>query len=113
MFWSAESLHSKSVSLHRNLNIVLMLRLKEILKERKMSEQELAKKLGVTRQYVNAIVKERSSCSLDTLAKIAKALDAPVISLFDGYQEPSKPQKLIGTIKIPNSDIVLQVMMAM
>ena len=82
-----------------------MLRLKEILKERKMSEQELANKLGVTRQYVNAIVKERSSCSLDTLAKIAKALDAPVISLFDGYQESTKPQKLIGTIKIPNSDI--------
>ena len=52
MFWSAESLHSKSVSLHRNLNNVLMLRLKEILKERKMSEQELANKLGVTRQYV-------------------------------------------------------------
>ena len=95
MFWSAESLHFKRVSLHRNLNIVLMLRLK----------------LGVTRQYVNAIVKERSSCSLDTLAKIAKALDAPVISLFDGYQESTKPQKLIGTIKIPNSDIVLQVMM--
>ena len=107
MFWSAESLHYKRVSLHRNLNIVLMLRLKEILKERKMSE------LGVTRQYVNAIVKERSSCSLDTLAKIAKALDAPVISLFEGDQEPSKPQKMIGTIKIPNSDIVLQVMMTM
>ena len=35
-----------------------MLRLKEILKEKKMSEQELASKLGVTRQYVNAIVKE-------------------------------------------------------
>ncbi len=88
-----------------------MLRLKEILKEKKMSEQELANKLGVTRQYVNAIVKERSSCSLETLAKIAKSLDIPVVSLFDGYQEPSKPLKLIGTIKIPDSDIVLQVMM--
>lgn len=36
-----------------------MLRLKEILKEKKMSEQELANRLGVTRQYVNAIVKDR------------------------------------------------------
>lgn len=90
-----------------------MLRLNEILKEKKMSEQELATKLGVSRQYVNAIVKERSSCSLETLAKIANSLDVPVVSLFDGYQEPLKPQKLIGTIKIPNSDIVLQVMMTM
>lgn len=90
-----------------------MLRLKEILKEKKISEQDLANKLGVTRQYVNAIAKERSSCSLDTLARIADTLDVPIVSLFDGYQEPTKPQKLIGTIKIPNSNIVLQVMMTM
>ena len=90
-----------------------MLRLKEILKEKKMSEQELANKLGVTRQYINAIVKERSSCSLDTLAKIAECLDTPVVSLFEGYQKPSMPHKVIGTIKIPNSDIVLHVTMPM
>ena len=88
-----------------------MLRLKEILKEKEMSEQVLANSLGVTRQYVNAIVKERSTCSLETLGKIAEVLSVPIASLFDGYQEPEAKQKVIGTIKIPNSDIVLYVTM--
>ena len=88
-----------------------MLRIKEILVEKKVSEQELANRMGVTRQYINAIVKERSSCSLETLSRIASTLEVPIISLFEGYQQSVTNEKLVSILKIPDTNIVLRITM--
>lgn len=88
-----------------------MLRIKEVLKEKMLTEHDLANHFGVSRQYVNAIVKERSSCSLEMLSRIAEVLDVPIVSLFEGYQKPAGKEELVGTLKIPNTDIVLRITM--
>lgn len=54
------------------LSIVVGLKLKE------MSQTELAKKTGLTKQWVNKIVKGHAKPSLDVLADIANAFDVPV-----------------------------------
>lgn len=84
-----------------------MLRLKEILEKKGMSEQDLANKLGVSRQYVNSIVRERRSCSLQMINRLADVLEVPVASLFDSYVPPVTAQMYIGSVKIPKTGMSL------
>jgi transcriptional regulator with XRE-family HTH domain len=47
-----------------------------------MSQENLAKRAGVSRAYIGHIEKERHSTSIDTLEKIATALEIDAIELF-------------------------------
>ena len=47
-----------------------------------MTQQELAEQVGVTRQTIVAIEKERYSPSLESAFKIAVALDVPLDEVF-------------------------------
>lgn len=63
-----------------------MFRLKEILKEKGITQQELSEKMGVTPQYVSGIVREVDTPSVNTLIDIATLLEVPVASLFEDYK---------------------------
>ena len=55
-------------------------------KERRLTQQELADTCGedgMSRNYIQRIETATSSCSLDTLINIAKALDIPLYKLFE------------------------------
>ncbi|MCQ2246553.1 MAG: helix-turn-helix transcriptional regulator [Bacteroidaceae bacterium] len=65
-----------------------MLRIVEILREKNMSNTELAKKMKVSPQYVSDVVNERRNITLDTITKFATALGVPIVTLFDGYKQP-------------------------
>lgn len=73
-----------------------MLRVKEILKERGMTAKELAPIIGITEGALSLQIKEGANPRLDSLEKIAKALDVPVYELFE------KPQTLNGTVTCPH-----------
>ncbi|MBR1527048.1 MAG: helix-turn-helix transcriptional regulator [Prevotella sp.] len=68
-------------------------RIKEILKEKGITGVELAKRIKneqgnpVTPQYINGIVSERGSVSLDKLKEIADALGVTMAELFADYKE--------------------------
>jgi putative transcriptional regulator len=47
-----------------------------------MTQEELARKLGVTRQTINAIEKGKYNPSLDLAFKMAKLFDASIEELF-------------------------------
>ena len=64
------------------------LRLKEILVEKHMNGSELARRLGVSPAYVNAVMSNRTSVSIKRCVEIAQILDVPLASLFDGYCKP-------------------------
>jgi len=57
-----------------------MLRIKEILKEKNVTQEELAGNIGVTRSSFNKTI--NGTPTLDTLKKIADALDVTVPELF-------------------------------
>ena len=59
--------------------------IKAILDKKKMTDKDLAVRLNVSRQYVNAISCGRKNPSIDVLDRFAEALDVPLIALFDGY----------------------------
>jgi transcriptional regulator with XRE-family HTH domain len=58
------------------------LRLKDILRQRKQSISSFAASAGITQANMSNIVNGKNSPSLDTLQKIAEALDIPIYDLF-------------------------------
>ncbi|MBN1188417.1 MAG: helix-turn-helix transcriptional regulator [Dehalococcoidales bacterium] len=54
-----------------------------------MTQQELAEKVGVTRQTIAAIEKSRYSPSLELAFRIARIFDAPLTEMFF-YEENEK-----------------------
>jgi putative transcriptional regulator len=52
-----------------------------------MTQQDLAERVGVTRQTINAIELGKYSPSLDVAFRIARAFDAPLEQVF-GYEVP-------------------------
>lgn len=80
------------------------LKIKELVKEsiNIRSISALAEKAGLTQANLSNIANGKASPSLDTLVKIATALDVPVSALFDEVQ-PSD-----NTIKCPNCGTELE-----
>ncbi|KAE9638628.1 transcriptional regulator [Pseudomonas sp. PB103] len=58
-------------------------RLKELRAERKWSQVDLAERLNVSRQTINAIENERYDPSLPLAFQIARAFEMPIEEIFD------------------------------
>ena len=58
------------------------LRIKEILKERKMTSKSLAEGMGKAPQYVSNVINGGKGVSINSLEEIARYLDVPISSLF-------------------------------
>lgn len=56
------------------------LRIKELLKKRGLTQQELADKLGISRVGLNKAI--TGNTTINTLEKIADALNVPISELF-------------------------------
>ena len=61
--------------------------LRELRAQREMTQQELADKIGVTRQTVIAIEQDKYSPSLETAFKIAMVFGVPLEQVFQ-YEAP-------------------------
>ena len=61
----------------------MILRIKDILRERAMTNREFARMLGKKPQYTNAVAKERVGVSLKMLSKMADVLGVPLKELFN------------------------------
>ena len=57
-------------------------KLKQIRKEMRLTQLELAKKVGVSRQSIYAIETKKSEPSLVLALKMARALEVPLEGLF-------------------------------
>lgn len=57
--------------------------LKDLLKNRKMTQQELANQLGITVQQVNKYVLNKQKMSYETAFKIAEVLNCKMEELYE------------------------------
>ena len=60
---------------------------KELLKQKGMTAKELAAKLGISEGALSQSIKDGANPNLQTISKIASALDVPVSELFDSPKE--------------------------
>lgn len=72
------------------------LRIKDVLKEKNMTVVSLAGIIGITQPNMSNIVNGKSAPSLDTLDKIASALEVDITELFN------QPKKDGASITCPN-----------
>jgi putative transcriptional regulator len=66
------------------IHLAMKNRLKVLRAERNWSQQDLAERLGVSRQTINAIEAERYDPSLPLAIRIAKLFGQPVEMIFEG-----------------------------
>jgi transcriptional regulator with XRE-family HTH domain len=71
--------------LRKSMNVAL--RILDLLDERKMSQQDLADKLKVTRQQVSKILKGQENMTLETVEKLERGLGIELVKVLDGEDE--------------------------
>jgi len=69
-------------------------KIKVLLKEKKLTYEQFAVKIGTTRQTINNIFNGRSKIDIDTIEVIANVLNVPVSYFFEEDQGNAK--KIIG-----------------
>ncbi len=72
------------------------LRIKEILKERNMTNKSFAEIMGKKPQYISNIINGGKGVSINSLEEIAKQLEVPISSLFADYKSSC------GTFRCPH-----------
>lgn len=77
----------------------LGLRIRQLRNEKHMSQEELAFKAGISPAHLGQIERAVKNPTIDTIGKIAVALDIPVTELFSSDRIAPTPQNLtIGKI---------------
>ena len=57
----------------------------DILKQKNVTQQELAEKIGVTKQQINHYIKNRRIMSIQIAANIAYVLDCEIMDLYEWH----------------------------
>jgi transcriptional regulator with XRE-family HTH domain len=74
-------------------------RLREIREEKKLSQGDIEKRTGLLRCYISRIENGHSVPGLETLEKLARALEVPLYQLFyDGEEPPQLPHLARGKV---------------
>ena len=72
------------------LQMVIGERLRALREHKKMSQGDIEKRTGLLRCYISRIENGHTVPSIETLEKMARALEVPMYQLFyDGEQTPS------------------------
>ena len=69
-------------------------RLRALREEKKLSQGDIEKKTGLLRCYVSRVENGHSVPAIETLEKMARALEIPMYQLFYEGEEPPKPPSL-------------------
>ena len=74
----------------RAQDMLIGARLRALRKQKNLSQDEIGKRIGLLRFYVSRVENNHTVPSIDTLEKIARALDVPIYVLFYNGEEPPK-----------------------
>jgi transcriptional regulator with XRE-family HTH domain len=70
-------------------------RLRELREEKKLSQGDIEKRTGLLRSYISRVENGHTAPAIETLEKIARALELPLYQLLYNGDEPPKPPKLL------------------
>jgi len=70
-------------------------RLREMREEKKLSQGDIEKRTGLLRCYISRVENGHTVPAIETLEKLARALECPLYQLFyEGEEPPKLPQLL-------------------
>jgi transcriptional regulator with XRE-family HTH domain len=71
-------------------------RLRGLREQRDLSQGDIERKTGLLRCYVSRVENGHTVPAIETLEKLARAMEIPMYRLFCGQQEPAKPPSLLA-----------------
>src|SRR6202521_2099130 len=75
-----------------NVTVIIGDRLREMREEKKLSQGDIEKRTGLLRCYISRVENGHTVPAIETLEKLARALEAPLYQLFyDGEEPPVLP----------------------
>jgi transcriptional regulator with XRE-family HTH domain len=79
-------------------------RLREMREEKKLSQGDIEKRTGLLRCYISRVENGHTVPAIETLEKLARALEVPLYQLF---YEGNEPPKLPNLLKRKTSDEIV------
>src|SRR5216683_1113612 len=80
-----------------NTNMIIGDRLREMREEKKLSQGDIEKRTGLLRCYISRVENGHTVPAIETLEKLARALECPLYQLFyEGEEPPKLPHLLKG-----------------
>ncbi len=79
-------------------------RLREMREEKKLSQGDIEKRTGLLRCYISRVENGHTVPAIETLEKMARALECPLYQLF---YEGEEPPKLPNLLKRKSSDEIV------
>jgi transcriptional regulator with XRE-family HTH domain len=79
-------------------------RLRELREEKKLSQGDIEKRTGLLRCYISRVENGHTVSAIETLEKLARALEVPLYQLF---YEGDEPLKLPNAIKRKTTDAIV------
>jgi transcriptional regulator with XRE-family HTH domain len=79
-------------------------RLREMREEKKLSQGDIEKRTGLIRCYISRVENGHTVPAIETLEKLARALESPLYQLF---YEGEEPPKLPNLLKRKSSDEIV------
>jgi len=79
-------------------------RLREMREEKKLSQGDIEKRTGLLRCYISRVENGHTVPAIETLEKLARALEVPLYQLF---YEGEQPPKLPNLLKRKTSDEIV------
>jgi transcriptional regulator with XRE-family HTH domain len=77
--------------------MVICDRLRELRENKKLSQGDIEKRTGLLRAYISRVENGHTVPSIETLEKLARALEVPLYQVFyDGEKPPQLPNLLKG-----------------
>src|SRR5271154_6930554 len=80
--------------LWRNSTMIIGDRIRSLREAKEMSQGDIEKRTGLLRCYVSRVENGHTVPALDTIEKIARALEVPLFHLFYDGEEPPELQRL-------------------
>jgi len=79
-------------------------RLREMREEKKLSQGDIEKRTGLLRCYISRVENGHTVPAIETLEKMARALECPLYQLF---YEGEEPPKMLNILKRKSSDEIV------
>src|SRR6202140_3436875 len=87
-----------------NVTVIIGDRLREMREEKKLSQGDIEKRTGLLRCYISRVENGHTVPAIETLEKMARALECPLYQLF---YEGEEPPKLPNLLKRKSSDEIV------
>jgi transcriptional regulator with XRE-family HTH domain len=104
VWWKQNRTTTECASVREKRTVVISDRLRELREQKKLSQGDIEKKTGLLRCYISRVENGHTVPAIETLEKLARALEVPLYQLF---YEGEEPPKLPNLLKQKKSDDIV------